>query len=643
MAMSREEFEAIYRQWLATNPQVQQRQVAGAGDNESYTPGGTQNYVDFNGGQINLGQAGQGAGGDFQFATPDDYGRSDGTTQYSSANVNYNPNSGFSDLNWKQNYHGNSNIDHLIQNVAMAAGVGGAAYGLSGAGAAAGAGGASGGTGAGMAGAGAAGEAAGAAGIGGSTIGQAMSGAEVMGGGLSGAQAAGGAATAGGIAGSGTGTAGAGGGAMTGGGVAGSGAAALPAINGAMNAGSMSPDGGDSAGLSGQEGMQSAYPATQTTDASILNYMRQIPGMENLTNADLMRAAASLGLGAVSAAGPSNQTTSTQSGNDPATDAYLAQIRARATGLASQPAPVNQNVTTSTSGLSQGLAGLQTAQQTQNGLLGQSNDLVRQGTTPGVSAQNGLLGDVRSMISSANAPRTATANAYAGQNNPYTQQAVDYATGDLSRAYANNVAPRFASGSSFGSSGLGFAEVQARDDLLRRQGQMSNDMRSKDLFAQQQLGESGAARQDNINNLLSQLGISGASVLGNLGSQDAQRADSMTNSNANRYLTGAGQIASNSQIPMNTANNIFNAQNTLWGANNTNTQQATNQFKWDADYPMRQQEMLVNSIGRGGQNTSTTTPNGNAASRFAGGALAGWQAWNNLSQPRGSSSNGRVA
>ena len=41
MAMSREEFEAIYRQWLATNPQVQQRQVAGAGDNESYTPGGT--------------------------------------------------------------------------------------------------------------------------------------------------------------------------------------------------------------------------------------------------------------------------------------------------------------------------------------------------------------------------------------------------------------------------------------------------------------------------------------------------------------------------------------------------------------------------------------------------------------------------
>ena len=234
-------------------------------------------------------------------------------------------------------------------------------------------------------------------------------------------------------------------------------------------------------------------------------------------------------------------------------------------------------------------------------------------------------------------------NAYAGQNNPYTQQAVDYATGDLNRAYANNVAPRFAGGSSFGSSGLGFAEVQARDDLLRRQGQMSNDMRSKDLFAQQQLGESGAARQDSINNLLSQLGVSGASVLGNLGSQDAQRADSMYTNNANRYLTGAGQIASNSQIPVGTATTIANAQGNLWGLNNNNTNQATEAYRWGQDYPMRQQEMLVNSIGRGGQNTSTTTPNCSAASRFVGGTLAGWQGWNNLTQQRGSSNTGRTA
>lgn len=134
MAMTQAQFDAEYQKWLATNPAVQQEQASGTGDNETYQPGGMQNYVDYNGRRINLGQPGQSAQGTFQVGAPDDYGQSNGTTQFSSPYASYDPNSGFSQApDWRQNYHGNSNIDHLIQNAAILGTAGVAGYGALGA------------------------------------------------------------------------------------------------------------------------------------------------------------------------------------------------------------------------------------------------------------------------------------------------------------------------------------------------------------------------------------------------------------------------------------------------------------------------------------------------------------------------------
>lgn len=398
----------------------------------------------------------------------------------------------------------------------------------------------------------------------------------------------------------------------------------------AADAAAGSGAGAGGAGVAGGNGAADFYQfqaGAGETAAANPGMWQQLQAATGLSGDALMRLGTSLGLGAISAAGPNSQTTTQTSTLDPATAARQQASWDNVMAGMNRPVP-----TTSTAGMSQGLQDTYNAAAVQNQMIGQAQGLISQGTAGGTSVQNGLMGDVKSYLDKATTAGTATNNPYVGMDNPYTQRQIDFAAADLNRAYANNVAPKFASGSAFGNSGLGFAEVNARNDLLTQQAKLANDMRYKDLFAQQQLGESYAGRNDTLQNLIRQLQSSGAGLFGNLGESQAARADSMTNNNLNRFLSGATQLGNLSQMPVNTANTIFNQQVGLNAANDVNTQRAYEDW-------FKKAQTLQGATGTPMTNSSTTTPNGSAASRFAGGAIAGMQAYNSLTQPQKKTSN----
>ena len=97
----------------------------------------------------------------------------------------------------------------------------------------------------------------------------------------------------------------------------------------------------------------------------------------------------------------------------------------------------------------------------------------------------------------------AANNPLAGENNPYLSSLLDSARQDMQKYYQNQIAPKFASGSSFGSSGLGFAEVLARDNEAKRFADVATNLRFQDHNLRATLGEQQANRMDQA----SQFGI----------------------------------------------------------------------------------------------------------------------------------------
>lgn len=96
-------------------------------------------------------------------------------------------------------------------------------------------------------------------------------------------------------------------------------------------------------------------------------------------------------------------------------------------------------------------------------------------------------------------PMTATRNEFSGSN-PYLQDSIDAALGDVTRNYNLAVRPgqtaaQVGSGS-FGNSGL--AEMQGEDQrqLAQELGRVASGMRMQDYTQQQQLGEQFASRND---------------------------------------------------------------------------------------------------------------------------------------------------
>lgn len=92
---------------------------------------------------------------------------------------------------------------------------------------------------------------------------------------------------------------------------------------------------------------------------------------------------------------------------------------------------------------------------------------------------------------------TPQSNPYAGSN-PYLQQNIDSALGDVTRAYNMTVKPQQAQSAvrsgSFGNSGLAEMQAEQQRQLAQELGRVSSGMRMQDYAQQQQLAESAADR-----------------------------------------------------------------------------------------------------------------------------------------------------
>ena len=95
----------------------------------------------------------------------------------------------------------------------------------------------------------------------------------------------------------------------------------------------------------------------------------------------------------------------------------------------------------------------------------------------------------------------ATKNAYSGSN-PYLQQNIDAALGDITRNYNDAIAPglttQMVNSGSFGNSGAQATTQNSMNDLTKNLGNTAAGMRMQDYTAQQQLAESYANRNDQM-------------------------------------------------------------------------------------------------------------------------------------------------
>lgn len=204
-----------------------------------------------------------------------------------------------------------------------------------------------------------------------------------------------------------------------------------------------------------------------------------------------------------------------------------------------------------------------------------------------------------------NPTQGATQNPYAGSN-PYLQQNIDAAQGDLARNWNNVAAPSWATANqqsgSFGNAGLALAENNARDSLQRNMGQIGSSMRMQDYTQQQQLGESFAGRND-----------------------------SMFNAGQGRALSALGLAPTFANQDYNDLSQLQNAGAALQSQQQRGLDSSYQQFMDAQNYPTRQLDIMGNALGRSyGQNTTTTQPGPSTASTLAGGALTGAALYNLL-------------
>lgn len=120
-------------------------------------------------------------------------------------------------------------------------------------------------------------------------------------------------------------------------------------------------------------------------------------------------------------------------------------------------------------------------------------------------------------------------NALLGMNNPFLNDQIKYATGDITRNFQDTVNPQFdrmgrASGS-FGNTGVEQARQEAQRTLANQIGRTTSDMRMQDYNLQAQLGEGDLARrlQAGLTDASRNLGASQAMQQFNIGSDFARQ------------------------------------------------------------------------------------------------------------------------
>lgn len=206
------------------------------------------------------------------------------------------------------------------------------------------------------------------------------------------------------------------------------------------------------------------------------------------------------------------------------------------------------------------------------------------------------------------APQNATANPYSGSN-PYLQQNIDAAQGDLVRSFNNVQQPAYMNqaqrSGSFGNSGVTQANEMAQSDLQRNLGNVSSSMRMQDYNQQAQLAEQYAGRNDSMHT-----------------SQNAQ------------MLQALGLAPSFAASDYNDINQLTSAGNAMQAQDQKGIDASYKQYLDSRGWDASQLGVMGTALGQAYGNTGSTTqtlPGVSTAASTLGGALTASQIWAMLS------------
>lgn len=236
----------------------------------------------------------------------------------------------------------------------------------------------------------------------------------------------------------------------------------------------------------------------------------------------------------------------------------------------------------------------------------------------------------------------AQANPYAGSN-PYLQQNIDSATGDVTRAWNNVQKPQWDTAmgrsGSFGNSGVMAANQNAQSDMQRNLGSMASGMRMQDYTQQQQLGEAAAGRNMQAQQFNSGLGEAAANRFtqnsqfnAGQGEQYAGRQDSMYGQGQNRAMNALGLAPAFAQNDYNDINAMRGAGGAYQAQNQAQLDSGYQQYVDAQNYPQKQLDVFGNALGKlnWGSQGSSSQPGPSAGAQVAGGAVTGAALYNLL-------------
>lgn len=274
-----------------------------------------------------------------------------------------------------------------------------------------------------------------------------------------------------------------------------------------------------------------------------------------------------------------------------------------------------------------------------NAEMGAVRDMISRGTAGYSSAANAEMDEVRRLIALAGAGYNAHFNPYSDATNPYIDAAIDR----TNRAYIDNfnnlVAPKFSMGSSFGNSGLGFAEALERSNIGRQLADNAAGINYDAYNLAAQLSEAYADRSDLAKRSRMDAQLTGSNILGNLGEAAAGRLDAAEQFRLSSLLQGGGILGNLGESAAGRADaqararasGLLGLGQTQVGIDQFNTNFGWNQYTTGLDEAYRRQQALQSGLGMmptTQTTTQTSTVPGNAASGLVGGAVIGSQVGN---------------
>lgn len=233
-----------------------------------------------------------------------------------------------------------------------------------------------------------------------------------------------------------------------------------------------------------------------------------------------------------------------------------------------------------------------------NGTQNQAIDMIQQRATNGSALTDAGSQYLQDQIQSS--PTSATQNPYgqisAGTNqyagsNPYLQQNIDAAMGDVTRAYKNTVMPAqtnaVVGSGSFGNSGLAQAQSEQERQLADQLGKVSSGMRMQDYTTQQQLAESGLNRD-----------LGAQQFNASQGNDWASRNDAMLNNYRSQNLSALGLAPTYANQSYNDASQLLNAGNLQQNQNQNNLDFAYQQFQDAQNDPYKKLQTMGGVVGQ---------------------------------------------